>query len=347
VKILVVGDSYMGVAVFEKAFARLEHAHAVRYAEIDATRVLEPATPSERSIREYEGHPGQLVELIDDEDALVFHGAPVTDEVLDASPSLSLLCCARGGPVNVDVVAATERGIPVVTTPGKNADGVAELTMAFLVMVARGVSSAQRFLLDGGRVGESAFEGARFFGHDLNGRVLGLVGFGQVGQRVASRALAFGMRVVVHDPYLTDVPSGVTRLETLEDLLAGADFVSVHARATPETENLFDAGAFAAMKPGASFINSARETLVDEAALEAALRSGHVAAAALDVIRPRPDGSRHPLLDLDQVVITPHIGGATHETLARGASMLADDIERVAEGARAHEVINRQVLADR
>ena len=346
-RILVVGDSYMRVAVFERAFAPLEHAHAIRYVQIDPARVLEPATASERAIREYEGHPAQLVELIDDDDALVFHGAPVTDAVLDASPSLSLLCCARGGPVNVDVAAATERGIPVATTPGKNADGVAELTIAFLVMLARGMSSAQRFLLEGGQLGESTFEGARFLGHDLNGHVLGLVGLGQVGQRVATRAAAFGMTVLVHDPYLTDVPAGVTRVDTLEDLLAGSDYVSVHARATRETENLFDARAFAAMKPGAAFINSARETMVDEVALEEALRSGHLAAAALDVVRPRAGGSRHPLLDLDQVVITPHIGGATHETLARGAGMLVDEIERVAGGSRAREVINHQVFAER
>jgi D-3-phosphoglycerate dehydrogenase / 2-oxoglutarate reductase len=344
VRILVVGDTYMPVEVFERVFAPLQGVHEIRYAQIDATRVLAPATTSEQAIREYEGHPAQLVELLDDDDVLVFHGAPVTDAVLDAAPSLSLLCCARGGPVNVDLEAATTRGIPVVTTPGKNAQSVAELTIAFLVMLARGISGSQRFLLDGGQLGESTFEGARFFGHDLSGDVLGLVGFGQVGQRVAGPALAFGMHVLVSDPYLTDVPDGVEAVRTLEELLARADYVSLHARATAETENLFGEEEFAAMKPGASFVNSARETLVDEDALEAALRSGHVAAAALDVVRPRPDGSRHPLLDLEQVVITPHIGGATHQTLARGARMLVDDIERVAGGVQAVNVINRQVL---
>jgi len=347
VKLLVAGDSYMGAGVFAHAFASLEAAHEVRYVQIDRERVLEPGSPSELAIREYEGHPAQLVELMSDEDVLVVHGAPVTEAVLDASRSLSLVGCARGGPVNVDVAAATRRGIQVLTTPGKNADGVAELTIAFLVMLARGISSAQRFLLEGGRLGDSAFEGARFFGHDLNGHVLGLVGFGQVGSRVASRAAALGMQVAVHDPYLAEVPSGVTVEDTLEALLARADYVSVHARATEETENLFDARAFAAMKPGAAFVNSARETLVDEDALEAALRSGHVAGAALDVVRPRSDGSPHPLLSLDQVVITPHIGGATHETLARGAQMIADDIERVAAGARARNVANRQVRVAR
>jgi D-3-phosphoglycerate dehydrogenase len=344
VRILVLGDTFMRAEVFERAFAALEAGHDIRYAQIDPQRVLEPVTPSEAAIQEYEGHPAQLIELLADDEVLVFHGAPVTDAVLDAAPSLSLLCCARGGPVNVDVDAATARGIPVVTTPGKNAQSVAELTIAFLVMLARGVSSAQRFLLEGGHLGESTFEGAQFFGHDLGGRVLGLVGFGQVGQRVAERAIAFGMPVLVYDPYLAEVLPGVEVVPTLAELLRRSDYVSVHARASAETENLFDERAFAAMKPGSAFVNSARETLVDEDALAAALRSGHVIAAALDVVRRRADGARNRLLDLEQVVITPHIGGATHETLARGAQMLADDIERVARGAQAVNVINAQAL---
>lgn len=343
-RILVVGDSYMRAEVFERACGPLAGAHEIRYAQIDPERVLEPATPSEMAIQEYEGHPQQLIELLDDDDVLVFHGAPVTDAVLDAAPSLSLLCCARGGPVNVDLDAATARGIPVVTTPGKNAQSVAELTIAFLVMLARGVAGAQRFLLAGGHVGESTFEGARFFGHDLGGRVLGIVGFGQVGQRVAERAIAFGMHVLVYDPYLADALPGVEVVPALEDLLERADYVSVHARASAETENLFDERAFARMKSGSAFVNSARETLVDEDALSDALHRGHLVAAALDVVRPRPDGSRNPLLDLEQVVITPHIGGATHETLARGAQMLMDDIERVAAGGHALNVINAQAL---
>lgn len=343
-KILVVGDSFMRAEVFERAFAGVAGDHEIRSVQIDAERVLDPASPSERAIREYEGHPAQIVELLGDEEALVFHGAPVTDAVMDASPSLSLLCCARGGPVNVDVAAATRRGIPVVTTPGKNATSVAELTIAFLVMLARGIPGSQRFLRDGGQLGESTFEGAQFLGYDLEGHVLGLVGFGQVGSRVASRAAAMGMEVIVHDPYLTEIPAGVTRAASLEALLERADYVSLHARATGETEDLMDARAFAAMRPGTCFVNTARETLVDEDALAAALRDGRVAAAALDVVRPRPDGSRHPLIDFEQVVITPHIGGATHETLARGARMLVDDIERFAAGDAPRNVINGAAL---
>lgn len=344
-RILVVGDPYMDAAIFEAAFADLHAAHRITYVQLDGERALEARSPSEHAIREYIGHPDELVAAVDGHDALVVHGAPVTDAVLDAAPALRLVCCARGGPVNVDVGAATERGIPVAITPGKNAEAVADLTICFLVMLARDLPRAQRFLLDGGELGDSAFEGAQFFGRDLGGQTLGLIGLGQVGTRVARRASAFGMRVLACDPYVpASDGDGVTATRALDEVLAEADFVSLHARLTPETENLFDAGRFAAMKRGAWFVNTARELLVDERALAAALADGQLAGAALDVVRPTPAGERNPLLDDPRVIVTPHIGGATHETLLRGASMLAGELLRVDAGEPATNVINRSAL---
>jgi D-3-phosphoglycerate dehydrogenase len=344
VRILVAGDSFMPVEVFRRAFAALEPEHEIRYIQMDAARVLAPATPSEKVIREFEGHPAQLAELLAGEQVLIVHGAPVTGAVLDAAPSLELVGCARGGPVNVDVGAATARGVAVAHTPGKNAESVADLTLAFLVMLARGIRAAQEFLLAGGELGGSNFEGAQFLGDDLGGRVLGLVGFGQVGRRVALRALAFGMDVLVHDPFVEPSEATDVRFVDLDELLAGSDFVSLHARASADNEQLFDASAFAAMKPGAAFVNTARASLVDEEALVQALESGHLAGVALDVVRPRPDGSRHPLIGHRRAVITPHIGGATHQTLARGAQMLADEIARLAAGQAPGNVVNREAL---
>lgn len=342
-KLLAVGDSYMDVGVFERALGDAAGRHDAQFERLDEARVLEPRTESERRIREYMGHPDQLVELIDGHEALLVHGAPVTEAVLDGAAQLRVVCCARGGPVNVDVGEATRRGITVVTTPGKNAEAVADLTLGFIVMLARGVPSAQRHLLEGGGVGQSSFEGAQFFGHDLKGLSLGLVGLGQVGTRVARRAVAFGMEVLGFDPNVAD-GGEVARARDLDDLLARADVVSVHARATAETANLFDARAFAAMRPGALFVNTARETLVDETALAEALAAGRLAGAALDVLRPVAPGERHPLLDSDRVIVTPHIGGATYETLARGARMLADDLDRIEAGEAPLHAINRPEL---
>jgi D-3-phosphoglycerate dehydrogenase len=267
----------------------------------------------------------------------------VTDAVLDASSVLRLVCCARGGPVNVDMEAVSARGLPLVNTPGKNADAVADLTIAFLVMLARGLPKAQAFLEQGHRLRDN-WEGARFMGSDLRRHVLGLVGFGQIGRRVAERALPFGISAIAYDPY-TRVDGGVEQVETLTELLARADFVSLHARATPENENLIDAHALAVMKPGAFLVNTARETLVDEDALDAALASGRLAGAALDVVRTSPQSGRHRLLRHENVVLTPHLGGATHETLLQGAEMIADEIVRFAAGEPLVNVVNREAVA--
>jgi D-3-phosphoglycerate dehydrogenase / 2-oxoglutarate reductase len=340
-KILAVGDEYMPPRYFEQGFAALEAMHEIEYFQVDAKRPFTPATPSEQKLKEYQGSPAELAARMAGVEVLVVQGAPVTDAVLDASDVLKLVCCARGGPVNVDVNAVSERGLPLVNTPGKNAEAVADQTLAFLVMLARGFPKAERFLDEGNQLKDN-WEGAKFIGSDLRRHVLGLVGYGQVGHRVAQRALAFGMTVLVYDPFLDlDTHDGVRQVETLDELLQAADFVSLHARATPDNANMFDAEAIAKMKPGSYFVNTARETLVDETALDEALGSGHLAGAALDVVRTTADSGRHRLLRHENVVMTPHIGGATHETLLQGAEMIADEIVRFAAGEPLVNVVNR------
>jgi len=344
VRILVVGDSYVPVEVFAEGLARLASSHELTYLPIDQSRPFDPATASEQRIREFAGDPEQVAAALDGHEVLVVHGAPVTDQVL-AAPGLRLVCCARGGPVNVDTASATERGIPVVTTPGKNAESVADQAMAFMVMLARRFPEAQRFLAEGHQAGGSTFEGAQFFGHDLTGHTLGLVGFGNVGRRVAARARAFGMRILVHDPYVGhDADGDVEWVDSLPELLGRSDVVSVHARATADNARLFDAAAFAAMKPGSYFLNTARETLVDERALADALASGQLAGAALDVVEPQEAAGPHPLLRHPNVILTPHIGGATHETLLRGVEMIAAEIDRFAAGEPLLNVADPAVL---
>src|SRR5581483_4081461 len=338
---LAVGDSYMPSRYFQEGFATVEAAHDVEYLQIDAARLFEPATPSELKLREYQGSPAEVAEHMAGIDVLVVQGAPVTDAVLEASSELKLVGCARGGPVNVDVDAVTARRLPLVNTPGKNAEAVADLTIAYLVMLARGLPKAQRFLAEGHRLRDN-WEGAKFMGSDLRRHVLGLVGYGQIGSRVSERALPFGMSVIVYDPFVE--ANGVEQVSTLEELLARADFVSLHARATPENENLIDAAALAAMKPGAFLVNTARETLVDEDALDAALESGRLAGAALDVVRTTAQNGRHRLLRHENVVMTPHLGGATHETLLQGAEMIAEEIVRFAAGEPLVNVVNRDAV---
>ena len=273
------------------------------------------------------------------------HGAPVSAEVLDAAP-LRLVCSARGGPVNVDVAAASRRGIPVTNAPGRNAQAVAELTIAFALMLVRGVPASARYLVDGGQLAENTYEGSEFIGSEAARMTLGLVGLGNVGREVAARGRVLGFTMLGYDPVRpATVPPGVTMV-TLDDLLSRSELISLHARATPDNRHLLGAAAFARMPRGAFFINTARESLVDEEALAAALTSGTLAGAALDVVKRRPDGDRHPLLDLPNVIITPHIGGATWETLQRGAEMTASAVARLASGEIPDHLVNPEVLAE-
>lgn len=344
-KILAVGDSFIPCHLFEIGLAELMGAgHRVRFIQVGRDASFTPATPSERALKEYEGHPQQLVDALTDEDVLLVHGAPVSEAVLDASPYLKIVGVARGGPVNVDRATADKRGIGLIIAPARNAEAVADLTLTFMVMLARGIMAGADFVRSGGRVGDSTFEGAQFFGHELGGHILGLVGYGNVGARVAKRAFTYGMSILVYDPYVApaQVEAPGIAMTALEELLARSDFVSLHARATPETNDFFNAHKFSTMKRGAFFINTARETLVDETALYDALAAKHLAGAALDVLKPWPQETLHPLIALPNVIVTPHLGGATHEAALRGVQILAGQLAQYANGQAMRYLVNAE-----
>ena len=343
-RVLVVGDPYMPVSAYAGALAELDGRAELSTMQIDEVTCAPPATESERGLREYVGDPAEMVRAVAGHDVLIVHGAAVTAEVLGAAP-LRLVCCARGGPVNVDVAAATGLGIPVVNTPGKNAEAVAELTIAFALLLIRSVPRASRHLLDGGGFAESVFEGREFFGREAPSLTMGLVGLGHVGREVARRARALGFTVLGYDPQPPAPRDGAdAELVSLDKLLARSDIVSLHARLTPENRLMFSRDRFAQMRPGAYFINTARESLVDEPALRQALEQGLVGGAALDVLERMPTGDRHPLLSLPNVFITPHIGGATAETLARGAQRAVTAVTELLAGRVPANVVNPQVL---
>lgn len=347
-KILVAGDSYCPIRVFGEPFRHLAREHSISQFDVVDEPAWRPTTSSELALKEYLGSPRQLIERLEGIDVLVVQGAPVSAEVLDAA-RLRLVCVARGGPVNVDLAAATERDIPVAITPGKNAVAVAELTIGLSIMLSRKVADSMRSIDRGGDYAVDNYEGARWFGNNLAGRTLGLVGFGQVGSRVANLALAFGMRVLVHDPYVDPrsiAAPGVTLVD-LPVLLASSDIVSLHARLTPETRGLIDAAALARMRDGTLLVNTARAELLDEDALIGALASGHLGGAALDIARPTPAGAPRPLLDHPNVVILNHIGGSSWETLRRGGELAAAEVERLARGEPLLNVANRAALAAR
>lgn len=345
-RILVIGDPFCPSDALRVAFDRLGPGHSVTFGDVVDEPGWRPATPSDLRIKEATGSPAQVLAMLDGHDVLVIQAAPVTEEVFATAPSVRLVCCVRGGPVNVDVAAATARGIPVVTTPGKNAVAVAELTFAFLIALARRLPEIMRYVEGGGEFSHDNYEGGDWFGHDIEGHVLGLVGFGQIGRQVALRARPFGLRVIAHDPFVDPAvlrEQGVEPVD-LDTLLAESDFVSLHARATATNRGLIGAAQVAAMKHGAFLINTARDSLLDEAAVIDGLRSGRLAGLALDIASPSPVTGRHPLLAFPNVIIATHIGGATYETLAHGGEMAVEEIERFVAGTPLRNVADRTAV---
>lgn len=328
-RILVIGDSYMTADVFTAAFERQSIA-------VDAvTMTLAPPTWSSASITEFEGDPAEVARVADGYDVVAFHAAPITAEVIEALPSLRLLACARGGPVNVDLAAAGSAGVRVTTTPGKNAQAVADLTIGFLISLVRNVPASVRDVdarvADGRPLAESTFEGARWFGREVAALRVGLVGYGNVARLVADRARALGAEVLAYDPYVDrSNVDGVELIDDLDELMRRSDVVSVHARATADNRHLIGARELDLMAPGSFLINTARESLVDERALLDALRDGRLAGAALDV--NEPDGPWRELVAQPNLLLTPHLAGATRETLVRGADMLVSEIRAFIAG---------------
>ncbi len=221
----------------------------------------------------------------------------------------------------VDTAAAANLGIKVVNLPGANANAVAELTLGLILASLRHIPRADQLLRAAG------WESSRLLGAELRGRTVGLVGFGQIGQRVAALLQPFGVRLLVTSRSLPQVDSLEYEVVGLEALLAASDIVSIHAPLTDDTYQLLNKKRLALLKPGAFLVNTARGAIIEQEALRAALLSGRLAGAALDVFDPEPLATDNPLLTLDNVILTPHLGGSTAECLAelarRGAVAVA------------------------
>jgi D-3-phosphoglycerate dehydrogenase len=253
--------------------------------------------------------PAELARDLADADALMVRSATkVTADLLAAAPRLRIVARAGTGVDNVDVEAASSRGVLVVNAPGANSISVAEHTCALMLALARSVPAADRAMKDG------KWEKKRFLGTELRGKTLGVAGLGRIGQEVAQRARAFGMRVVAHDPFIAkDVATALgVELMSLDALCSAADYVTLHLPSTGETKHIFNDERFARCKPGIRLVNTARGELIDESALRRAIESGKVAAAALDVFETEPP-SDWSLAQLPQVVATPHIAASTEE----------------------------------
>jgi D-3-phosphoglycerate dehydrogenase len=269
-------------------------------------------------------------------------------ETFEKAPGLKLVAMCRAGTNQVDLESATELGVAVVHTPQRNAVAVAELTVGLLLSLARRIPQAHAAIIS--KHWESPLDGyLQFRGVELSGKTAGILGLGAIGSLVAQRLLAFQMRVLAHDPYLPAERAKALGVELadLETVLKESDFLSLHLPLTPETEGLLSAQRLRLMKPTAYLINTGSGGVLDEDVLAEALRQRAIAGAALDVFGGHPLPPTSPLLALDNVVLTPHIGGATQETVQRYSEMVTEDILRFLDGQRPLHLANPEVWKQR
>lgn len=267
---------------------------------------------------------------------------PIDATLLGACPRLRVVSSCSVGVDHIDVAAATRRGIPVGHTPGVLAETTADLAFALLLVAARRVGEAERWLRGGGWTEQRRWDPEGFVGRDVHGATLGVIGLGAIGRAVAQRARGFGMHVLGWTRSARRV-EGV-EAAPLSELLRRSDFVSVHLALTEETGGLLDAAALEGLKPGAVLINTARGGIVDEAALCAALRSGKVAAAALDVFESEPIDPSSPLLTAPNLVLTPHIGSASIATRTRMADLAVENLLAGLAGQPLPHAVNPEAM---
>jgi len=280
---------------------------------------------------------GQLEERIGEYDAILIRSATkLTADLIGKADNLKVIGRAGTGVDNVDIEAATKRGIIVANAPESNSIAAAEHTLALALALCRNVPQAHASLVSG------KWERSRFGGNELYGKTLGVIGFGRIGQLVASRALAFDMEVIAFDKFVTTErfrELGVEGADSLDELYERADIITLHVPKTPETEGMIDDDAIAKMRDGVRIVNCARGPLIDLEALQRGLESGKIAGAALDVF-PEEPFTEHPIFERDDVVVTPHLGASTAEAQDRAGTDTADQVLRALTGGVVTNAVN-------
>jgi D-3-phosphoglycerate dehydrogenase len=284
-----------------------------------------------------------ILSVIADCQALVVRNTKITRPILQAAPRLLVVGRHGVGYDSVDILTASELGIPVVYTPAANTESVAEIAVGFILMLGRKIQRAHTLMQSGTLLSETVTlsvmaQRSGLANFDLWGKTLGIVGVGRIGSSLARKMIAaFNLQVLGYDPYVdaqTLAGYGVQKIETLEDMLPRCDFVSLHCPGGAETRHMIDAARLALFKPGAYLINTARGSVVDENAMVAALRSGRLGGAAVDVYDPEPPSAENPLLKLDNVIFTPHFCAMTEESLYNMGVAVAQGVRDVLAGQR-------------
>ena len=281
-----------------------------------------------------------LVAAVADVQAILVRVAKLTPEVIRAAKHLRVIGKHGVGYDNIDIPAATAAGVVVTNTPLANSTSVAEHALALLLAVARRIGESDRDLARGGMRAQKSYQGV-----ELSGKVMGVIGLGSAGLRLARMTgNGLGMRVLGFDPYKDPWPDGIERCVDLDPLLRQADFISIHVPLTRETRHLIGTATLTTMKPTAILVNTARGGIVDEAAVAEAVAAGRLAGAGLDVVVDEPLKPSHPLNGTPNIILTPHVAGVTEEAMMRMAQDSAADILRVLRGEVPQFPVNREVL---
>lgn len=319
-RVLLAGDHFVTSDLLRKALNTAGDIESLDLREIELDW---PVLPFGRvdDVDEASGNPSELIAALEGVEVLITQMGAVTEEVIRASPDLRLIVVCRGGPVNVNLPVAAEHGISVCTTPGRNATAAAEHTVALMLAAMRQIPALHNSVIGG--EWRSDLYSLHEVGMELDGSTVGLVGLGEIGKRVAHILTAFGSRVRAYDPYSTD-PS--VELVSLQDLITQSDIISLHARATPETNGIIGSEQISAMRQGAVLVNTARGALLDYDAVASGLINGHLGAAAFDVFEEEPIPSGSKILSAPRTVLTPHLAGATRQTAERAATMAAQAV---------------------
>lgn len=284
-----------------------------------------------------------IIEAVKDADIIITQFCTITKSLLDACTHLKAVGVLRGGIENVNLEYASQKNVLVFNTPGRNANAVADFTVGMMISECRNIAKAHRNLKEGRWVRDYANAASV---PDLCDKTVGIIGYGNIGRKVAARLNAFEMNVLVYDPYVTEA-EGVT-IVSLEELMAQSDFVTIHSRLTKETEKLINERLLSLMKPTAYFINTARSGLVDEKALYEVLKDHRIAGAAIDVFEVEPPGADYPLVTLDNITITPHLAGGTRDAFTHSPVLLAKEMRKaLVEHADSRYLVNgKQVKKD-
>ncbi|MEV4732907.1 2-hydroxyacid dehydrogenase [Saccharopolyspora sp. NPDC049426] len=341
--VLAAGDHFVHPEVFVDALRRAT-TRELRFDTLKLPWPVEPFGPV-GNVQEASGTEQRLLDALGDTEIVATQMAPFTGDVLNAAENLKFVGVCRGGPVNVDLQAATDNGVIVSYAPGRNAAAAAEFAVGLMLAALRRIPGSDAELKDGNWRGDYyAYENA---GIELEGSTAGLVGYGAIGRIVARVLRAFGANVLVADPFVkaADVAGEGVELVELEELLRRSSVVSLHARLTPETRNLLNADNLKLLPEGAVLVNSARGGLLDYAPLPDLLRTGKLGALAVDVYDIEPPPRDWPLFDAPNVITTPHLAGATRQTAHRAAEIVAGEVARFLDGQRPRFVANPDVLA--